>query len=48
MKKTEDVNLTNPDHGHKNTWAMNNTPGCLGYIGDGKLGIIMNHYKDPY
>ena len=26
--------------------------GCLGYIGDEKLpsymGIIMNHYKDPY
>ena len=27
-------------------------PGCLGYIGDGKLpsymGIIISHYKDPY
>ena len=27
-------------------------PGCLGYIGDEKLpsyiGIIINHYKDPY
>ena len=28
------------------------TPGCLEYIGDEKLpsyvGIIVNHYKDPY
>ena len=27
-------------------------PGCLGFIGDEKLpsymGIIINHYKDPY
>ena len=27
-------------------------PGCLGYIGDEKLpsyiGILLNHYKDPY
>ena len=31
---------------------MKQSPGCLGYVGDEILpsyvGIIINHYKDPY
>ena len=34
------------------TWAMKKKPGRLGYIGDeilpSYIGIIINHYKDPY
>ncbi len=37
-------------------WCQNEllpkNPGCLGYIGDeilpSYIGIIKNHYKDPY
>ena len=37
----------------RTNWAMNKgAPGWLGYIGDDILpmyiGIIINHYKDPY
>ena len=42
-----------PSFGRKKIELSNEKkPGCLGYIGDEKLpndiGIIMNHYKDPY
>ena len=46
------INST-PSFGRKKIELSNEKkPGCLGYIGDEKLpnyiGIIMNHYKDPY